>query len=196
MRKEYHRDDFTLPLRLRDGDGAEIIVGGDDFTVEFSVGVPMSVPVAARATRPVYTACRRGGRLENCRVEPDGRLSVIFDGHGLPPGKLYCRLTLESPDASYPDGLRRRVFDGPAGVLLTPVPVGKDDHGDAWLTLSYAHGVVTVLGHVELETDEAVYRVPVCGTPVEREVRRSDCEGYYGYGYGGGDYFMIGAWDL
>lgn len=197
MLKTYFKNDFKCPLRLLDRRGAEVVVGCLDFEAEFYIpsgmGLP-SVPHAAAGRR--YRASRRAGVMENCEVAPDGRLTVVFDGHGLLPGKLWCELTLHSPDPSYPDGERREVFTGPAGVWLTAGPVSSDGHADGCLWLSYAQGMVPVLGVVELESDAATYLLPLCGQEVERREHTPtgyDCYYYYAFGeYGEG----IGIWDI
>lgn len=60
---------------------------------------------------------RKGGRYVNCRREGDG-LRVVCDNHGLAPGGVWLKVVAELPDGIYPDGFRREVSDGPAGIEL------------------------------------------------------------------------------
>lgn len=142
MRKEYYKNDFTCPLRLLDRDGAEVLVGGHDFTAVFVTGSPAAFHPAVGRQTSRYEASRVGGREVNCKVGPDGRVTAVFDNHRLPPGLLQCELTVLVPDGTYPDGTRRDVFTGPVGVLLSLEQVRGGGDPDGFLRLAYAQGVV------------------------------------------------------
>ena len=64
-----------------------------------------------------FVFSRKGGRYVNCRREGDG-LRVVCDNHGLAPGGVWLKVVAELPDGIYPDGFRREVSDGPAGIEL------------------------------------------------------------------------------
>lgn len=199
MRKEYYKNDFTCPLRLLDRDGAEVLVGGHDFTAVFVTGSPAAFHPAVRRQTSRYEASRVGGREVNCEVGTDGRVTAVFDNHRLPPGLLQCELTVLVPDGTYPDGTRRDVFTGPVGVLLSLEQVRGGGDPDGCLRLAYAQGVMPVLSHVELVTDKAIYRIPVTGEAVTREEFPPEPSGYgayYGYGYYGANQPIgLGVWD-
>lgn len=142
MRKEYYKNDFTCPLRLLDRDGAEVLVGGHDFTAVFVTGSPAAFHPAVGRQTSRYEASRVGGREVNCKVGTDGRVTAVFDNHRLPPGLLQCELTVLVPDGTYPDGTRRDVFTGPVGVLLSLEQVRGGGDPDGFLRLAYAQGVV------------------------------------------------------
>ncbi len=194
MRKEYHKNDFTLPLRLLDRNGAEVAVGDRDFTAVFVTGSSMAFHPAVSRMPARYVASRKEGRAENCLVDGRGRITVVFDNHRLPPGMLQCELTVFTPDATYPDGTRREVFRGAVGVMLTmePVRAGGDGEADGFLRMDYVQGMVPVLSHVELVTDKAVYRLPVTGEAPTREEFPPEPSGYY---YDNSSY-SIGEWDV
>lgn len=142
MRKEYYKNDFACPLRLLDRDGAEVLVGGHDFTAVFVTGSPAAFHPAVGRQTSRYEASRVGGREVNCKVGTDGRVTAVFDNHRLPPGLLQCELTVLVPDGTYPDGTRRDVFTGPVGVLLSLEQVRGGGDPDGFLRLAYAQGVV------------------------------------------------------
>ena len=195
MLKAYFKDDFKCPLRLLDRKGAEVVVGGLDFTAVFYIPSGMGFPSVLHAAGGRYTASRRGVVTENCELAGDGRITVVFDNHGLLPGRVWCELTLLHPDASYPDGTRKEVFTGPAGVILTTEPAAPAGHADGCLRLDYVQGAVPVLGFVELETEAATYLLPLCGREAERRELPARDDGYYYYG--GADYGEgIGVWDI
>lgn len=64
-----------------------------------------------------FVFSRKGGRYVNCRREGDS-LRVVCDNHGLAPGGVWLKVVAELPDGIYPDGFRREVSDGPAGIEL------------------------------------------------------------------------------
>lgn len=194
----FYKNDFTCPIRLLDRDGAEVVVGDRDFTAVFHTGLRKHPP-ALGLPGARYTASRVGGRLENCTVGDDGRITAVFDNHGLPPGPLHCELAVLTPDDQFPDGNRRAVFRGYLGVMLSVNP-GDTSGIDSVLHLKYAQGVVDVLGHIELVSDRAVYRVPVTGEAATREELPDDVPavgyGCYGYGYYGSNQPIgLGVWD-
>ncbi len=192
----FYKNDFTCPIRLLDRDGAEVVVGDRDFTAVFHTGLRKRPPAPGQPGSR-YTASRVGGRLENCTVGDDGRITAVFDNHGLPPGPLHCELAVLTPDDQFPDGNRRAVFRGYLGVMLSVNP-GDTGEADCTLHLKYAQGVVDVLGHIELVSDRAVYRVPVTGEAATREElpALSYGYGYYGYGnYGSNQPIGLGVWD-
>lgn len=85
------------------------VIGGKDFSVE----------LRPEQGFPSYKVWRRGGECSGgVEVTEDGAVHVNVDRHHLPPGKLYVRLSVENPEADFPDGSRRTVWDFPLGVEL------------------------------------------------------------------------------
>lgn len=75
-----------------------------------------------------YKASYIEGVYTNCRMLDDGRLMVIFDNHGLPPGILRVTRRYYLADKDYHDGICDLVSKEDTGVILT---TGKTDECDA-----------------------------------------------------------------
>ncbi|MCM1295676.1 MAG: hypothetical protein NC311_09055 [Muribaculaceae bacterium] len=117
MQEINYKSDFSLVLRLRDLAGHDIGWPEFDWTADF-----WTFP-RARA----FTASCIGGVCTNCLREDDGRIRVVFNGHGLTPGRLRAELTAQILDGSYPDRLRQTVQ---TAVLDTVLTAGETRGGD------------------------------------------------------------------
>lgn len=71
-----------------------------------------------------YKASYIEGVYTNCSMLDDGRLMVIFDNHGLPPGILRVTRRYYLTDNDYHDGICHLVSKDETGVMLT---AGKTD---------------------------------------------------------------------
>lgn len=110
LRNINHKEDFPLPLTLRDSRGAPLRIPDYDFTVRLIAG------------STEYFAGRFNGRLVNCRpAAHDPHTLVIFcENHRLPPcPELMAEITYHVPDADYCKGFRDIVRRQPTGVCLT-----------------------------------------------------------------------------
>lgn len=67
----------------------------------------------------VYTAKHCGGEFTNCKPMDDGSLMVVFDNHGLRPGKLMCERKFYLTDQDYADGICDMVDNRYTGIMLT-----------------------------------------------------------------------------
>lgn len=101
------RSGFDFALELETHDGELVAFPPWDFT--------LALYVAGRAAR--YVVGQRGGVLTGC-YEDDGRVHVVADDHGLPPGRLRGLLTCMLPDPTYPDGIHEAVTDFDTGIEL------------------------------------------------------------------------------
>ena len=140
-----YKSDFTLLLRLY------LCKPGDEGATA-EKGVEIDFPTYDWEARfwtwnkaNAYTASCKGGVCTNCRNE-EGKILVVFNGHGLSPGTLNVEFTALLPDDLFPDGDRRTVVPGPLGVVLTKdaaccpstmeaemiLPYIKGDKGDAF----------------------------------------------------------------
>lgn len=183
----YFKSEFSLLLELTDRDGNDIGVPPVDWRASFSTG-----------KYPHYVASCIGGKLRNCVIE-DGRIRVLFNRHGLGPGRLHCEFTCILPDDRFPDGTQDVVKLRPLDVMLTDKPEDCPANISAKIELPAIY-VNTEAKIAELTaavqasnsidficTDGSRIVLPLpAGIPV------------YGVGYGsydGGDY-VIGEWDL
>lgn len=111
LRNINHKEDFPLPLTLRDSKGMPLRIPDYDFTVRLTAG-----PVE-------YFAGRFDGRLVNCRpAKHDYCTLVIFcaDHHFPPCPELMAEITYHVPDADYGHrGYRNIVRRQPTGICLT-----------------------------------------------------------------------------
>jgi hypothetical protein len=182
----YYKRDFSCILRLfacsMDGDGRKEIGFPDyDWVARFHTWWDAES----------YTASCIGGKCVNC-FNDGGRIRVVFDNHRLSPGELRVEFTALLPDGMYPDGNDRVVVPGELGIVLTREAAPCPSAVEAQLMLPYILAEVPVLGHIELVSDKAVYRVPVTVVPVERQELPPEPSGYY---YGTPSY-SIGEWDV
>lgn len=67
------------------------------------------------------------GKYTNCQLLEDGRLMIVFDDHGLMPGKLRVTRHYYLTDKDYHDGICNLYSTEDAGVMLTE---GKTDACD------------------------------------------------------------------
>ncbi len=142
----HYRSDFAFSAQLRGcpdpvtGEpGAPVDISGCGFTMEVR---PKGSP-----TRIVLS--RKGDALSpGLSLMPDGSIHCACDNHGLPPGKVYCRITVEFPDAAFPDGFRRQVWEFPTGIELSAAATCPGD-GEALVSV-----VVPLLGMEEITRDE------------------------------------------
>lgn len=113
IRKVNYRDDLDFVMRLLDCDGNETGWPAYDWTARFwTDGYGLS-----RGRLNAVTASCRGGECVNC-YDDSGRIHVVLDSHGLPPGRLNVEFTAELPDGVYPDGTKRVVVPAPLGIEL------------------------------------------------------------------------------
>ena len=134
-----YKSDFPLLLRLylcKPGDedapaekGVEIDFPAYDWEARFWTWNKANV----------YTASCKGGVCTNCRNK-DGKILVVFNGHGLSPGTLNVEFTALLPDDLFPDGDRRTVVPGPLDVVLTKDGVCCPSTVEAEMILPYIKG--------------------------------------------------------
>ena len=79
-----------------------------------------------------YKASHVDGKYTNCKLMGDGRLMVIFDGHGLLPGILTCERHFYLTDQDYHDGICDLWDKRPIGIMLAS---GKTDDCEAEVQL-------------------------------------------------------------
>ena len=79
-----------------------------------------------------YRASHVDGEYDNCKLMDDGRLMVIFDGHGLHPGILTCERHFYLTDQDYHDGICDLWDKRPTGIVLTS---GQTDDCEAEVQL-------------------------------------------------------------
>lgn len=111
---KYYKDDFPMLWRELDCKCREQLPSEVDFEIKFHTGSPAFT----------YTASRRHGMYQNCREDKDGRLWIIFNSHGLPPGNLQFEVHYYIPNTMYPDGVEDIHRKGTTNVVLT-----KEDTG-------------------------------------------------------------------
>ncbi len=111
LRNINHKEDFPLPLTLRDSRGAPLRIPDYDFTIRLTAG------------STEYFAGRFNGRLVNCRPSRHDycTLVVFCTDHRFPPcPELMAEITYHVPDADYGcRGFRNIVRRQPTGVCLT-----------------------------------------------------------------------------
>lgn len=76
----------------------KLIESGCDFTVPFRF-------VYSTGQGQGYEASHIDGVYHNCKLLDDGRLMVVFDSHGMQPGKLVCTRHFYLTDKDYHDGI-------------------------------------------------------------------------------------------
>lgn len=79
-----------------------------------------------------YKVSHVDGVYMNCKLMEDGRLMVIFDGHGLRPGILTCERHFYLTDQDYHDGICDLWDKRPTGIILTS---GQTDDCEAEVQL-------------------------------------------------------------
>ena len=109
------KSDFPLSLKLvKDGKPAKWY--DCDFDIKASVEDGFTT----------YTAGRKGGNFNHCKVEKDGSLTVFFDNHNLTAGQLQIEVVFHHPDNDYgTDGVRQEAFNVASNVYLV------SDNGNA-----------------------------------------------------------------
>lgn len=109
------KSDFPLSLKLIK-DGKFIKWYDCDFDIKASVEDSFTT----------YTAGRREGVFNHCKVEEDGSLTVFFDNHNLTAGQLQIEVVFHHPDNDYgTDGVRQEAFNVASNVYLV------NDNGNA-----------------------------------------------------------------
>lgn len=93
---------------------------GCDFTVPF-------VFEYRTAFDRVYEVSHVDGAYNNCTLQLDGRLMVVFDGHGLPPGILTCTRHFYLNEQDFHDGICNLWDKRDTGIVLT---TGKTEDFD------------------------------------------------------------------
>lgn len=109
------KSDFPLSLKfVKDGKPAKWY--DCDFDIKASVEGGFSV----------FTAGRKGGSFNHCKVEKDGSLTVFFDNHNLTAGQLQIEVIFYHVDKDYnTDGIRQEAFNVASNVYLV------SDNGNA-----------------------------------------------------------------
>lgn len=109
------KSDFPLSLKLVK-DGKPTKWYDCDFDIKASVEGGFSV----------FTAGRKGGNFNHCKVEKDGSLTVFFDNHNLTAGQLQIEVVFYHVDSDYnTDGIRQEAFNVASNVYLV------NDNGNA-----------------------------------------------------------------
>lgn len=109
------KSDFPLSLKLVK-DGNFIKWYDCDFDIKASVEDSFTT----------YTAGRREGVFNHCKVEEDGSLTVFFDNHNLTAGQLQIEVVFYHVDKDYnTDGIRQEAFNVASNVYLV------SDNGNA-----------------------------------------------------------------
>lgn len=103
----------------------KLIESGCDFTVPFRF-------VYSTGQGQGYEASHIDGVYHNCKLLDDGRLMVVFDSHGMQPGKLFCTRHFYLTDKDYHDGICDLWDRRPVGVALGN---GKTDGTDVEVEL-------------------------------------------------------------
>lgn len=129
MKEVNYKSDFPALLTFRDGKGNDIGVPPYDWEARFWT--------ASKAID--YRASSVGDVLTNCRVE-DGRVIVVFNSHGLPPGHLHCEVSAHIPSGQFPDGEWRVVNATVAGRTLVPGQTEMPSEVEVEVLLPYIKG--------------------------------------------------------
>lgn len=109
------KSDFPLTLKLIK-DGKFIKWYDCDFDIKASVEDGFTT----------YTAGRKGGNFNHCKVEEDGTLTLFFDNHNLSTGELKIEVVFYHVDNDYnTDGIRQEAFNVASNVYLV------NDNGNA-----------------------------------------------------------------
>lgn len=109
------KSDFPLTLKLVK-DGNFIKWYDCDFDIKASVEDGFTT----------YTAGRKGGNFNHCKVEEDGSLTMFFDNHNLTAGQLQIEVVFYHLDSDYnTDGIRQEAFNVASNVYLV------NDNGNA-----------------------------------------------------------------
>ena len=109
------KSDFPLTLKLIK-DGKFIKWYDCDFDIKASVEDGFTT----------YTAGRKGGNFNHCKVEEDGTLTLFFDNHNLSTGELQIEVVFYHVDKDYnTDGIRQEAFNVASNILLV------NDNGNA-----------------------------------------------------------------
>ena len=90
-REVNHNSDFKLMEKPGEGQGGDLSAAPFVFNYYTAPGC-------------FYTARHCGDEWVNCKPMDDGSLMVIFDRHGLRPGKLMCERRFYLTDQDYADG--------------------------------------------------------------------------------------------
>ena len=109
------KSDFPLSLKLIK-DGKFIKWYDCDFDIKASVEDSFTT----------YTAGRKGGNFNHCKIEEDGTLTLFFDNHNLSVGELQIEVIFYHADKDYnTDGIRQEAFNVASNVYLV------NDNGNA-----------------------------------------------------------------
>ena len=104
------RDDFKLRLKVLSSNGTDLGWPAWDWEAVFWT--------TSKANR--FVASSIGGVFTNCQPAPDGKgIIVVFNNHGLVPGRINVQFRAIMPDDSYPDGDRQNAITKELPVELT-----------------------------------------------------------------------------
>lgn len=129
VEKDY-RDDFEMVINAKDLCGSPLGMPEGDFRMEFRTF----------SNRP-YIAGRIDGELVNC-YEAHGAVHVLFDNHGLHPGRLRCDLAQSIPNPQYPDGVQTvyKSFTLPVQLVAPPCSIDMIENVEVDVILPYIKG--------------------------------------------------------
>lgn len=195
MKEINFKDDFNAILHVfacgKGSDGSRRVELGWpqwDWKARFWTSIPVNY----------YEASCIDGVCKNC-FNDNGLIRIVFNNHRLSAGDLKVEFTAYIPDDIYPDGDEIHVVPGDSGIKLVRgrgecpsdiemallLPALKGEKGDKGAD-------AVVCGHIEVETDRGIYRIPVASQEVT--FTETDAPGTC-YGYYGDDNFCIGEWD-
>lgn len=137
--KVNYKSDFDAILRLTDCEGNVLGWPKFDWKAKFYTF----------SLSNVFTASCIGGVTENC-YNDGGGIHVVFDNHKLAIGSLQCEITVDLPDARYPDGYHRVVTPEPLDIELVK------GRGDCPSTRAVALVTLPVLGELTKSDVEAM----------------------------------------
>lgn len=154
MGRIHYQSDFSLVIRFFDDTGRDVGMPENDFTIEVMT-----------EGRRSYRAWKAGNCLVNMAYDGEHAV-VVLDEHGLLPGRVRVKLSVDYHNKLYPDGRERVVRNVDTNVVL----VERLDVSDS---VQAGFATVTLPG-----TLQPVAKCE-CDTATEDEVR-NELEGLFG----------------